>query len=295
MLYLKSFHLPDGDEEDGYLLSYPYQQEMQCYSHENVYPFRVFPEKGLREVSFEPITVLYGGNGSGKSTLLHLVAEKLSIPTLSPFGVTPYFPSYLDFCHYTLAPNYRKIPEGSEKIVSDDVFDFLLDTRSINEGIDRKRNELFEEYASLREIPMRPLSSLEEFEAFKRQGEAKRRTKSDFTARRLPKEMSGNSNGESAFVFFTRHVKENALYLLDEPENSLSASMQMELARFLEDSARFYGCQLVISTHSPFLLSMRGAKIYDLDARPVAPRRWTELGQVRAYFDFFKSHEKEFD
>jgi predicted ATPase len=90
-------------------------------------------------------------------------------------------------------------------------------------------------------------------------------------------------------------VKENALYLLDEPENSLSASMQMELARFLEDSARFYGCQLVIATHSPFLLSIRGAKIYDLDARPVAPRRWTELENVRAYFDFFKSREKEFE
>ena len=295
MLYLASFRIPTGEEEEGYLLSYPYQQEMQCYSHENVYPFHVFPEKELSEITFAPITILYGGNGSGKSTLLHLIAEKLSIGGNSPFGYTPYFPSYLEYCRYTLARGCRAIPKESEKIVSDDVFEFLLDTRSINEGIDRKRNELFEEYAALRETPMRPLSSLEEFEAFKLQREAKSRTKSDFTARRLPKEMSGNSNGESAFVFFTHHVKENALYLLDEPENSLSASMQMELARFLEDSARFYGCQLVIATHSPFLLSIRGAKIYDLDARPVAPRRWTELENVRAYFDFFKSHEKEFE
>lgn len=295
MLYLASFRIPTGEEEEGYLLSYPYQQEMQCYSHENVYPFHVFPEKALSEITFAPITILYGGNGSGKSTLLHLIAEKLSIGGNSPFGYTPYFPSYLEYCRYTLARGCHAIPKESEKIVSDDVFDFLLDTRSINEGIDRRREELFEEYTSLRQTRMRPLSSLEEFEEFKRQAEAKRRTKSRFTAGGLPKEMRGNSNGESAFAFFTSHVKENALYLLDEPENSLSAPRQAELARFLEDSARFYGCQLVISTHSPFLLAIQGARIYDLDARPASVRKWTDLESVRAYFDFFKSREKEFE
>lgn len=39
-----------------------------------------------------------------------------------------------------------EIPAGSRIITSDDVFDFMLNLRSINEGIDRKREELFEEY-----------------------------------------------------------------------------------------------------------------------------------------------------
>ena len=102
------------------------------------------------------------------------------------------------------------------------------------------------------------------------------------------------SNGESAFRFFTNKIGENGLYLLDEPENSLSPERQMELCGFLEDSARFFGCQFVISTHSPFLLSMRGAKIYDLDADPVCTSRWTELPAVRAYYDFFKQHTAAF-
>ncbi len=84
------------------------------------------------------------------------------------------------------------------------------------------------------------------------------------------------------------------LYLLDEPENSLSAKLQNELRQFIEDSARFYRCQFVISTHSPFLLSMKGARIYDLDSRPVAVRKWTELEAVRIYREFFKAHEREF-
>ena len=45
--------------------------------------------------------------------------------------------------------------------------------------------------------------------------------------------------------------------------------LQQELVHFLEDSVRFFGCQLLIATHSPFLLAMKGAKIYDLDADPV--------------------------
>ena len=136
--------------------------------------------------------------------------------------------------------------------------------------------------------------SLSDYADLKRRNEAKRQTKSVYTAARLPKELSGMSNGESAFSYFTNEIKEDALYLLDEPENSLSPRLQCELADFLADSARFYGCQFIISTHSPFLLAMKGAKVYDLDSVPVREKSWTELENVRTYYDFFKSHEGEF-
>jgi predicted ATPase len=68
----------------------------------------------------------------------------------------------------------------------------------------------------------------------------------------------------------------------------------MELMSFLEESARFFGCQFIISTHSPFLLAMRGARMYNLDENPVTIERWTDLENVRAYYDFFKIHEREF-
>ena len=93
---------------------------------------------------------------------------------------------------------------------------------------------------------------------------------------------------------FSEKIGENGLYLLDEPENSLSPERQQELLRFLEDSARFFGCQFIIATHSPFLLSIRGAKIYDMDEEPVDVKHWTELSNVRAYYEFFKQHEREF-
>ena len=104
-----------------------------------------------------------------------------------------------------------------------------------------------------------------------------------------------NKHGNNHTVYFTQKIRENALYLLDEPENSLSPQLQTELCRFLSDSARFMGCQFVISTHSPFLLSMKGAKIYDLDSDPVDVKSWTQLKNVRAYYDFFIKHQSAFE
>lgn len=95
-------------------------------------------------------------------------------------------------------------------------------------------------------------------------------------------------------MYFTNTINENGVYLLDEPENSLSPERQIELQEYILNCSRFDGMQFIIATHSPFLLSIRGAKIYDLDEDPVYVKQWTELENVRAYYNFFKLHEKEF-
>ena len=136
--------------------------------------------------------------------------------------------------------------------------------------------------------------TLEDYERLKRVNMARSKTQSKYVRKRLMDNPREQSNGESAFFYFTNKIQENGLYLLDEPENSLSPQRQQELLSFLEDSARFFGCQFIIATHSPFLLSMRGAKIYDLDADPVRTSRWTELPAVRAYYDFFLRHAAAF-
>ena len=123
---------------------------------------------------------------------------------------------------------------------------------------------------------------------------ARSKTQSKYVRANLMDNVREHSNGESAFLYFSEKIKENGLYLLDEPENSLSPERQQELVSFLEDSARFFGCQFIIATHSPFLLAMRGAKIYDMDEEVVDVKKWTKLANVRAYFEFFKKHEKEF-
>lgn len=120
-------------------------------------------------------------------------------------------------------------------------------------------------------VPGFQLRSLDDYGHLKKVISAQRNTGSAFVRQELGGELRGKSNGETALAYFTSRVTEGRLYLLDEPENSLSADYQQALARFLEDSARFYRCQLVIATHSPFLLALKGAAVYDLDAQPPCP------------------------
>ena len=209
----------------------------------------------------------------------------------TPYNRSSFFGDYVRLCEFEVR---GKVPPVSRIITSDDVFDFILNLRNLNDGIDQKREELFEEYLENKYAHFQ-MKSLEDYEKLKKVTEARRRTQSGYVRGQLMDNVREHSNGESAFLYFSEKIQENGLYLLDEPENSLSPLRQQELLKFLEDSARFFGCQFVISTHSPFLLSMRGAKIYDLDEEPVDVKKWTHLSGIRVYYDFFKEHRREFE
>lgn len=68
------------------------------------------------------------------------------------------------------------------------------------------------------------------------------------------------SNGETSMQYFEEYLQPNALYLLDEPEVSLSPSNQVLLANEINKLARLLECQFVIATHSPFMLGTLNAK-----------------------------------
>ena len=103
------------------------------------------------------------------------------------------------------------------------------------------------------------------------------------------------SNGQSSLMFWESKIKEDGIYILDEPENSLSAENILKLKKFIEESVRFYNCQFIISTHSPFLLSLTDAVIYDLDTKDFTPVPWEKLSSVKTYYNFFKENENKFN
>ena len=291
MLYLREFTMLSRTAEEGYFADPTNEKALRtCYTTK--YPFGVFRYRELPTFEFEPITILYGGNGSGKSTILNVIAERLKIQRGAVFNRSDFYDDYVRLCSYKVARGHG-VPENSRIITSDDVFDYLLDIRCINDGIDTTRAKLFDKYVNDKYEPYQ-LKSLDDYEEFRRRCDAKSKSQSRYVKERLMRNVQERSNGESALIYFTDSIKENALYLLDEPENSLSAALQLELKKFIEDSVRFFKCQFIISTHSPFHLSMNGAKVYDLDTTPPSPRRWTELENVRIYHDFFKEHEEQF-
>lgn len=285
MLYLDSFSFPDDEQEFDFILSI----KRNCYN--SFYPFKILSKKELNILNFEPITILYGGNGSGKTTALNVISEKLNLMRDSRFNQSNFFPDYVDLCNYSLV---RELPDLSRTITSDDVFDYMLNVRMMNEGIDSKREDLFEDYLDNKYSSFK-FNSINDYEQLKKVNQSRRKTQSKYVREQLIDNIREHSNGENAFQYFLEKIEENGLYLLDEPENSLSPERQLELVQFIEDSIRFFGCQFIISTHSPFLLAMKDAKIYDLDETPVKPKIWTSLKNVQLYHDFFKAHQEDFE
>ena len=292
MIYLQSFTFPFEEQEAGFFCSNP-KAKKTCY--DSKYPFGLFRYREFSEFFFDDITVFYGNNGSGKSTILNVIAEKLGLNRSTPFNKTDFFSDYVDLCDYTLE---RSVPQGGEIITSDGVFERVLDIRRLNDGIDEQRERLIQEYIVERtnEDP-NLLRGIDDYDRWKRVGEMRNRHKSQssFLRKNLMRNIQERSNGESALAYFVDSIQSDTLYLLDEPENSLSAGNQLKLKYFIEDCMKNYGCQFIISSHSPFLLSLEYATVYDIDSAPPETKSWTELESVRTYFDFFKENEEKFE
>ena len=291
MIYARRLILPSEKQEweavDG---------EKRTFVH-TAYPFKIFPDKGLRELRFDDITLLYGGNGSGKSTLINVMAQKMRADRYTDFNGAPLFDEFVAKSYVECS---RKPPDACV-LTSDDVFDYALKARSVNYGLGEKREELVDKYGEIRSeavwnTDILKFRGLDDYERWAEVREilSPRKTQSTYVKKRVARDIDLYSNGETAMRYFLDRINEDALYFLDEPENSLSIELQIELAEYIVATARATRSQFIIATHSPVLLSMKGARVYNLDSCPVETCNWTELPNVRKYFEFFMDHKDEF-
>lgn len=299
-MYVTSFMLPTGIEDMLIKQQMEKNGGLEYGYIDNPYPCGLFGPKDLYEVDFGKVTIFYGGNGSGKSTLLNLIAQKLELNRIAPFNSSELFDSYVRHCEYSMGydeEGFRyRVPNGSRIITSDDIFDYMLTVRTNNDEISESKAVAKEDWASLKYGESVKFSGLDDYEALRMQilARSKSVSRRQFIRRTAGQEVKLNSNGETALNYFESKLKQDTLYLLDEPENSMSPRMQLELVAMLEEMARYCGCQFIIATHSPFLLAMEGAKVYDLDSRPAEVKNWWELENVRIYYEFFRRHRQLF-
>jgi predicted ATPase len=297
MIYLKNFIFPTEEMEVKFL--YPPDSmlcDMEVKTHYgSVYPFNTLTEVGLRYVAFDTITIFYGGNGCGKTTALNVIAEKMKLKRDSLFNSGRFFSDYLKMCSYNEDDFERYgylLNQNSRIITSDDVFNFSMEKRNFNKQLFKKTIDVTKKYYEICDGSPQ-LASLADYDRWQERKEAVK-SKTAFLKKHLEREKEEHSNGETAMLYFIERMEDEGLYLLDEPENSLSLENQFKLAEYIESSAKYFNSQFVIATHSPIFLSLKGARIYNLDNNSKVVDSWTELPSVRQMYDFFMDHKAEF-
>lgn len=88
------------------------------------------------------------------------------------------------------------------------------------------------------------------------------------------------SHGESFLALAANRFGGGGLYVLDEPEAALSVTGQLALLSIVARAATD-GAQFLIATHSPILLALPGARIYELDDEGARAAEYDELEAVR--------------
>jgi len=252
MIYLSSFRLSDRE-----------------ITNPNIYPYNVFRGKDIELFVFDTITVLYGNNGSGKSTLLNIIANSLQLKgkeqaTSNTYGMVRYCEEFESECSWCLGDDdagyeIREIPGNSRYIKSEDI---LYEIKKIQQK--------------------QVLSSGMEYDCVQ-SGMTLQEARNFVNSERGMKQRSyiefaqeKYSNGETSLQYFDEHLKPDALYLLDEPEVSLSPANQVLLAQEINKMARLLRCQFIIATHSPFMLGILNAKIYNLDTKEYDVTKWSK-------------------
>lgn len=94
------------------------------------------------------------------------------------------------------------------------------------------------------------------------------------------------SHGEGFVDFFNERMSRQGIYILDEPESALSPQRQFEFLKLLRRMQCANNAQVIMATHSPILMALPGADLWQIDAYNIQPVALEETAHFRLYREF---------
>jgi len=230
------------------------------------------------KLSFKkPVIILAGDNGCGKSTLLEAIAYKLNLPTIG---------SYSTITDETFAPARRLFDfiniQWSSKTHNGMFFraeDYIGFVRSIN----TLKTELGNEMKEMEEYLRGEGLALAQNTLKKQINELESRYNGN---------MEQKSHGEGFLQIITSRITNNGVYVLDEPEASLSPMKQLSLISLLMHSAQETDAQFIIATHSPVLMGIPNSVIYFINDEGIKPVNYENTEHYQIYKSFLENRER---
>ncbi|MCX2455826.1 AAA family ATPase [Lacticaseibacillus nasuensis] len=231
------------------------------------YPFNLPWLQGWPGLTFTtPITILVGENGSGKSTLLEAIATNYEAILMSGAALADneeYDLARELGAHFKLEWTHKT--RGGFFFRADDFISYLRATRERQAFATRE----------LARIDAIDPTSLERQPYLNTLAEIRHMYAAD---------LDHLSHGQAFLGMFERRLRPGELYLLDEPEAPLTPQNQLALLALIHDAAAT-GAQFILSTHSPILMALPGATLYEL-GDTLAPTHFDDIAHVQFMRNF---------
>ncbi len=213
------------------------------------YPYNVPAIKFAKNIDVSNnITFIIGENGSGKSTLLESIAFRLQLPHMDGRG---YDKKCFDAARKLLP--YLELNWNIERSVgfffrAEDFGDYLNSVHRTDVNLHNQMGYLDQE------VPDRVIQQMKDSANYQLHNVRKN----------YGQELDTFSHGEAYMHIMNEMVNQRGIYLLDEPEASLSPSKQLAFIYFLQEHLQNFDSQFIIATHSPMLMAYPEASIYEI-------------------------------
>lgn len=94
------------------------------------------------------------------------------------------------------------------------------------------------------------------------------------------------SHGEGFLHFFEERFERQGIFILDEPEAALSPQKQFDFLKLLRRMQQAANCQVIMATHSPILMALPDADLWQIDPYAIQPTRLEDTAHYRLYREF---------
>jgi predicted ATPase len=103
-----------------------------------------------------------------------------------------------------------------------------------------------------------------------------------------PPDFLSHSHGEGFLRFFNERCQRQGIYIFDEPESALSPSRQMEFLKLMKMMDQCGHCQVIMATHSPFLMAYPNATLLRLSKDGLDPISVEQTDHFKTMREFFE-------
>ncbi|MEG1528073.1 MAG: AAA family ATPase [Clostridia bacterium] len=240
------------------------------------YPF-IPLVNNCKSISFtSPVTIFCGDNGAGKSTLIKILAQRSSCFSLSAYSINE------DIAKVTscFVIERRATPKTKFFFSAEDFIDYIKQVCQMKKEAKEQINEI--ESSSLSDTAKSYAVQPHASTLFQLNNMYKR-------------ELSTSSHGEGFLTFFNSRLRDNGLYLIDEPESALSYQNQYNLAYIIQEYATHHNCQFIISTHSPIITAIPLADIKQIEGNQLKTIKFEEIENINFLKMFLSRYQKMFE